>query len=249
MWKAAWSNTRYDAECLGIVTPKEERSTFPAANINKCCFDIEGTIEAGSNAKGETNSVLEAGIDCGYHNTTYVLDEWRGETKIKVIFIKWWINKSIEDIAPELARLLDAHNPKVIKIDSRQGPNVPSYKKEINKYTHKTLTSINMGATESHVVDGEDRIDNVKKIMIGQTDRHFREGHYIIPMRILFAKELVDQLKKYRPKNNGINDDLVDAFMLASYRPTVPIENNKIVIGFEEDKRREFGWWRDPTRW
>jgi hypothetical protein len=248
MWKAAWSNTRYDAECLGLVTPKEERSTFPASNINKCCFDIDGTLEGGSTAAGETNSVLEAGIDCGYHNTVYVLLEWRGETKIKTIFIKVWKDKSIEDIASEIAKLLNSHNPRITKIDSKQGANVPSYKKEICKYTHKTLTSIDASLKDTHMVDGEERIDEVKKIMIGQTDRHFREGHYIIAMRILWAKELVEQAKKYNPKR-GKNDDILDAFMLASYRPNKPIETNKIVIGFAEDKRRAYGWWRDVRNW
>jgi len=248
MWKSAWSQTRYDAECLGIVTPKEERSTFPASTINNCCFDIEGTLEGGSNAAGDPNSVLEAGIDCGFHNTTYVLVEWRGETKIKVIYIGWWKDKSIEDIAPEIGRLLNLHNPKITKIDSRAGPNVPDYKTEIQEYTHKTLTKIDASLTDTYIVDGEERIDNIKRIMIGQTGRHFRETHYIIPMRILWAKQLVEQAKKYNPKR-GRGDDLVDAFMLASYRPNKPIDVGHIVIGFEEDKRRVGKWWRNPANW
>jgi hypothetical protein len=247
MWKARWSKQRYDAECLGIVTDKEERTEFPASNINDCCYDIGGTREGGSNKDGVANSVLEVGIDCGFHNTTYVLTEWRGETKIKILYIGWWKDKSIEDIAPEIGKLLTSHNPYMIKIDSRQGCNVPSYKQQISKYTNKSINPIDASHKESIVdSDGVERIDVVKNIMIGQLGRHLREHHIIIPTRILWANQLIEQLKKYNRKR-GINDDLVDGLMIACYRPNTPLNNGQHgrVGGFQLKPMSSF-YWRNP---
>ena len=250
MWKSAWSKERYDAECVGKVTPDKERSYFPTVNITNCCYDIEGGREGTSDSKGKTTSVLESGIDCGYHNTGYILVEWITNTKIKVLFIGLWKDKSIENLAPELAKLLDNHNPTISKIDSRQGANVPSYKEEIKKYTHKTLTAIDASLKEKYVEDGEERIDSVKKVMLGQLSRHLRERHLIIPMRLPLAPLLVEQLKKYNPRR-GINDDLVDTLMLAIYRPLKPINIGHIVGGFNdvEANRRVKGWWKSSDNW
>ena len=217
LWKAAWGPVRFDAECLGIVTPVEDKPTFN--NVEACCYDIDGVPEGG------VNSRREAGIDCGEGRTTYILTERIGTVKRKVLYIEIWEDKHIQDIAPEIAGLINLHNPSLTKIDSKQGKFAPSYKREIKKYTQKLMVAVDASLKDKVLTStGEENLMTIKANMMGQLIKKIREGNLIIPMRIKYADLLVKELKIYNPKK-GRNDDLVDALALSCYEPSVPFNS------------------------
>lgn len=211
MWKNAWGRERYDAECLGKVTPREKRSYYPSVNIKKCCYDIEPTPEGGERA------TREVGIDCGFKKTVYTLTERIGTVKRKILFIEIWENRSIEELAPIIAKLINNQNVDIVKIDSKQGIDVPSYYLEIKKYTNKNLVKIDSSLKDKVINEkGEEQLITVKGNMLGQLGRKLREGNMIIPMRMKYADKLVDQLVKYHPRRNR-EDDIVDSLLLSVY--------------------------------
>jgi hypothetical protein len=243
LWKAAWNKQRYDAECLGKVTPVAERSFFPTANINKCCFDMDATREGGP------KSVLETGIDCGFNNTTYCLVEHISPVKAKVLFMREWLKKSIEDIAPEIADLLRQHNPMLAKIDSRQGSNVPSYHKEIKKYWRGNLVAVDASLREKVInEEGQEELLTVKWNMLGQMGRRLREGQLIIPTRLPLSAKLIDQMKKYNPRR-GQKDDVLDSVLLACYRPTTPYGSLHSRISGFKVQDNNIKWWKNRSTW
>lgn len=217
LWKSAWGLVRFDAECLGIVTPVEDKPTFN--NIDACCYDIDAVPEGG------VNSRREAGIDCGEKHTAYILTERIGTVKRKILSIEIWDDRYIQDIAPEIASLINLHNPTPTKIDSKQGKYSPSYKKEIKKYTQKLMIAVDASLRDKVIDDkGQENLVTIKSNMMGQLIKKIREGNLIIPMRLKNADLLVKQLKIYNPKR-GRDDDLVDALALSCYEPSVPFNS------------------------
>lgn len=217
LWKAAWGNVRFDAECLGIVTPTEDKPTF--ITVDSCCYDSDGVPEGGENSR------REVGIDCGEGRTVYVLTERIGTVKRKVLYIEIWENRKIQDIAPEIAGLINLHNPSLTKIDSKQGNFTPSYKREIKQYTQKLMVAVDASLKDKVLSPtGEENLMTIKANMIGQLIKKIREANLIIPMRIKYADLLVKELRIYNPKK-GKNDDIVDALALSCYEPTVPFNS------------------------
>jgi len=208
-WKAAWSKERFNAECMGKVTENKDKSYFGSGNVSKCVYDIEPDPEGGM------NSTREAGIDCGYHNTTYILTERIGATKRKVLDIRWWKDKSIEDIAAEIGNLLNMQGPMITKIDSKTG-SIADYRALIKRYTYKSIMKVD-ASQQVKMEDGH--FITTKECMRGQLLRKLREGtNLIIPQRLVNSKPLIDQLLKYNIHHKE-GDDLVDALMLSCYEP------------------------------
>ena len=208
-WKAAWSKERFNAECMGKITENKDKSYFGSGNVSKSVFDIEASPEGGMNA------TREIGIDCGYHNTTLIVTERIGATKRKILFIKWWKDKSIEDIAPEIGKILNAWNPSITKIDSKTG-SIADYRAIIKRYTYKSIIKID-ASRDVKLEDGHSV--SIKECMRGQLLRKLREGtNLIIPQRLEFVDELIKQMLKYNIHHKE-GDDLVDALMLSCYEP------------------------------
>jgi hypothetical protein len=207
-WKATWSKERWNAECLGKVTENKEKSYFGGENVDACCQDVEPDPEGGLNA------TREVGIDCAFHNTTYILTERIGSVKRKILYIGYWKDQSIELLAPEIGRLLNQHRPTVVKIDSKTG-SIADYRAYIHQYYRGRIDKIDA----SKQFPNEDKsMISVKDAMRGQTLRKIREKNLIIPMRLVNTEELVKQLLKYNIHHKE-GDDLVDALMLSCYEP------------------------------
>lgn len=217
LWKAAWGKVRFDAECLGVVTPIEEKPMF--TNVDACCYDSDGVPEGGENSR------REAGIDCGEKRTVYVLTERIGTVKRKVLYIDIWENRLIQVIAPEIAALINLHNPSLTKVDSKQGNFAPSYKREIKKYTQKLMISVDASLKDKVLsANGTENLMTIKANMIGQVHKKIREANLMIPMRIKYADVLVRELREYNPKK-GRDDDIVDALALSCYEPSTPFNS------------------------
>jgi hypothetical protein len=211
--KKEYTKEMYATQVLGRPKLDVERSFFPHKHIDACILDVEPIREGGQ------DSWLEAGIDLGYNNTVLVIRERIGTTKKKVLFIKQWQKKPIEEVAPEIAKLLDSYNPKYTKVDSKAGMGVP-VKGQIEKYTRKHIDYIDASIK---VADENGEWTSHKEQMMGQLLRTIREHQIIIP--ICFV-ELITQLRKYR-RNMQIGDDIVDALALACYNPIVPLGAGK----------------------
>ena len=206
----------YAIEICGRLPMKEERSIFPSKNIDAAIQDVEPIREGGPNSR------VEAGLDCGYNNTVYALRERIGTVKTKIIFLKEWEKKSIEEIAPEIASLLELHKPYLFKIDSKP----PHYKAHIQKYTRRSIYQID--ASKKVEIEGEDEPTNHKKQMVGQFRRKLMEKNLIVPNPELCGeqkeifKKFIDQLRVYRfGMRDG--DDIIDAVLLACYEPVEPL--------------------------
>jgi hypothetical protein len=209
VWKASWSKERWNAECLGKTTENKEKSYFGGENVDACCRDVEADPIGGMNA------TREAGIDCGFHNTTYILTERVGSVLRNILYIGWWKDQSIEAIAPEIGCLLNQHRPTITKIDSKTG-SIADYRSIIHNYYKGRIDKVDASKTFAN----EDKtMITIKAAMRGQLRRKVGESHnLIIPMRLKFADELVKQMLKYNIYHKEV-DDLVDALMLSCYEP------------------------------
>ncbi len=210
-WKAMWSKERFDAECLGIVTETKDKSYFGSSNVKKIFQDVP------TDPIGGTNSVREVGIDCGFHHTDYALTEKLGP-KRNTLFLKEWKDCSIEDIAPEIASLINQHNPIIVRIDSKSG-SIANYRTEIKKYCYKRIESIDASKILEIVDDTGTKTNiTIKDAVRGQMLRKVRENQIVISTRLKFSDLLLEQMLKYNIHHKE-GDDLLDALMLSCYEP------------------------------
>jgi hypothetical protein len=202
----------YAAEILGRPPTLDERSFFPSKHIDKCI------LECTEGREGGEDSYTEVGIDFGFNRTIYVLSEKIGTVKRKVLFVKEWKECSIEDIAPEIGKLIVTHAPKFIKADSKPKHN----RGQIEKFCRKRIDYIDAGL-EVHVTDDGDKEvwSTHKEQMLGQLQRKVREHNLIIPI-YPFTEGLITELRKYRRKMTT-GDDIVDATALSCYQPVIPL--------------------------
>lgn len=209
IWKASWSKERWNAECLGQVTEDKEKSYFGSENVDNCCRDIEPDPIGGMNA------TREVGIDCGFHNTTYVLTERVGSILRNILYIGWWKDQSIEVIAPEIGKLLTTQRPDITKIDSKTG-SIADYRSVLRLYYKGRMDKVD---ASKEIMNEDKSMITIKAAMRGQLRRKVGESHnLIIPMRMKYADEMVKQMLKYNiHKHEG--DDIVDALMLSCYEP------------------------------
>jgi hypothetical protein len=211
IWKATWSKERWNAECLGQVTANKEKSYFGSTNVDLCCQDIEPDPQGGMNA------TREVGIDCGFHNTTYILTERNGSVKRMVLYIGYWKDQSIENLAPQIGALLSSHRPTITKIDSKSG-SIADYRQVIRPYYRGRMDKVDLSKAIT-LTDGEEKRElSTKEAARGQLLRKVREHNLIISTRLENSKPLIEQMLKYNIHHKE-GDDLVDALMLSCYEP------------------------------
>ena len=108
--KKTLTPSEYAMEIQGRVPTADERSYFPPKHIEACIQDIEPFPEGG------VNSIKE--VDFGCHSVLFMFLQKIG-LKRKVLKILCWKERSIEDLAPEIAEHILVDKPKYIKADSR----------------------------------------------------------------------------------------------------------------------------------
>lgn len=208
MWRNAWNNERFNAECKGIVTERSEKCYFGVANIEKHCLDVEPDPEA----KGEL-ATREAGLDCGFENTVLTIRE-KTATRSKILKIFWWKEKPIQAIAKEIGNAINQWGVSLCKIDSKAGIGQPKYKPFVKEYTGRQLLEVDASVpTQGY--------PSTKECMRGQMLNRLRGSpeNLIISIRLEYFEELYKQLTHYTTKTIR-GDDLVDSLMLACYEPT-----------------------------
>ena len=218
----------YAIEIEGRVPTAMERSYFSPKHIEACIQDIEPFPEGG------VNSYREVGIDWGYaktSGTTYICTERIGTVKRKILRIENWKEQPIELLAPVIANLIKADQPKFIKADSRPA----FYQKQVEKYCRRTIRYIDPAQTVKNFVPESGfigKVPTVKDSMVGQLQRKLREHNLIIPMHMDGSQILIDQLKKYR-RGKATGDDYVDALALSCYEPIEGYEEShcRVVFG------------------
>lgn len=196
--KKTMSNQDYKMEVLGQVLSSEERAYFPPKHIDKCTYEIV-------TREGKPASVIEAGIDfaCSPCRTVLIVSE-RIFGRVKVLFVKSWGKRSIEEIAPEIAKFLLEFKPSIIKADSMP----PEYKGKIEPYIKGyRINYINSVYT--------------KELLLGQLLRLIRTNSLEIQGNQV---ELLKQLKQYR-RGLRTGDDYVDALAFSVYQPAIPFNN------------------------
>ena len=195
--KKEYSWQRYKREVLGEFLSSEERSFFASKDIDKCVLE---TV----NREGGKDSEIWIGIDVGESvGTTVLTVVEKIFSRRRVLFLKEWKKKPIEEIAPEIGKLIDNWSGAIVKIDFR-----PTYfTPEIQKYTK----------TKLHPIDAVFTKDE----QLAQLQRHIKQHTLEIPD---CQPALIVQLRAYR-KGKRAGDDLVDSLALACYSPTVPLTN------------------------
>jgi hypothetical protein len=217
-WKKLWSSARYKAECLGFAPKPKELSFFPESHSQYNIIPTDPIrIGGGITSAGKAKSTLEVGIDFGVECTVYTLIERVGIV-CNILFVKGWKGRGLETIAPEIAQLLEQHNPTLIKADSRpvdcQGI--------IEKYTRRKINYINTSLEEK---DEEGKLMSVRQNMYGQLQRKWNKHYLIISERFV---DTIVQVKRFRMGMKR-GDDYVDSLALACYEPSVPLD--RIVQG------------------
>jgi len=190
------STQEWQMEVLGQVLSMAERAYFPSKHIDACIIECPCTREGGA------LSSIEIGLDFGFDpcKTVLVVTE-KIFAKRKLLFIKAWHKKPIEEIAPEIGQLIEEWNPSLVKADDKPA----EYQHKIEPYTkHK----IHYLSAPMH-----------KEAIISQMQRRVRMHQLIIPDH--FTNIILELRKYHRGKRCG--DDIVDALALACYEPAVPL--------------------------
>jgi len=209
--KKELTDAEYAMDVLGRPPTKEERGLFAGKHIEKCIVDGEvGRLAL-------PNSVVEIGIDWGFDPcaTALVVRE-KTNTKSVVLFCKTWKRKPIEDIAPEIGKIINSFSPCTVKADAKP----EHYKGKIEKYTK----------TRIHYIYAPEH----KAMMDEQLVRIVREHRLTVSSS---QKDLIIQMRKAK-KNKRTGMDLVDALALACYEPSVPfskqVKPNVTIITLKE---------------
>jgi len=147
-----------------------------------------------------------------------------------VLFQKEWKNRSVEETAPDIAKLLDEHNPILIKVDDKP----VEYRGKVEKFTRKKIHYIDASRRETDIAG---RLMTCKDHMMGQLQRKNREHHLIISQKFV---DLIIQMRKYR-RGMDRGNDLVDGLALACYEPSEPFQVKPIGrIIFGKTKLRQY---------
>lgn len=196
--KSEYSSQRYKREVLGQFLDADERAYFPSKHVDAIIFECPCTREGGA------QSSIEIGLDFGFDpcKTVIVVTE-KIFSKRKLLFIKSWHKKPIEEIAPEIGQLLTEWSPNLVKADDKPA----EYQHKIESYTK---VKIHYLAAPMH-----------KEAIISQLQRRVRQHQLIIPDHFT---NIILELRKYR-RGKRTGDDLVDALALACYEPATPLSS------------------------
>jgi hypothetical protein len=198
--KAMMSHQQYKVEVLGQVLSAEDRALFPSKHIAKCIYD---TISK----ENSPHSRIEAGIDWGFDpcRTVLCITE-RIFNRRRLLYINSWARKPIEEIAPEMAHLIEKHGVTLVKADAQPS----DYKHKLEKFTKVPVYYI-----ESNMH---------KDAMLSQLQRKIRQHTLELSMGDHSSVTLIAQLRKYR-RGKRTGDDLVDALAFSCYDPAIPLES------------------------
>jgi len=195
--KAMMSSQQYKMEVLGQILSSEERALFSTKHLDLCIYETISKENA-------PHSTIEAGIDWGFDPASTVLCiTERIFNRRRVLDIKGWLKKPIEEIAPEIAKILEAYNVTLVKADARP----TAYKHHVEKYTKIPI----------YYIEGNMH----KDAMLSQLQRKIRQHTLEISQGEL---TLITQLRKYRKGQTG-GDDYADALALSCYEPAEPLES------------------------
>lgn len=194
--KAMMSHQQYKVEVLGQVLSAEDRALFPSKHIDKCIFE---TVDK----ENSPHSQIEAGVDWGFDpcRTVLCITE-RIFNRRRVLFIDEWARKPIEEIAPEMAKIIEEHGAALVKADAQPS----DYKHKLDKFTQIPIYYIE---SKMH-----------KDAMLSQLQRKIRQHTLEIPLKYF---KLIEQLRKYR-RGKRTGDDLVDALAFSCYEPAEPLD-------------------------
>lgn len=193
--KEELTQAEYAMEILGRAPTVAERTYFPSKHVDACIYETVLKENA-------PMSRLEAGLDWGFDpcHTCLVITE-KIFARRKVLFIKEWAKHPIEEIAPEIAEILEKHKVTLTKADTHP----PEYKHQIEKYTKIPIFYI---SAQMH-----------KDAMLSQLQRKIRQHTLEVPQDFM---KLIQQLRKYR-RGKRTGDDQADALALSCYEPAEPL--------------------------
>jgi len=195
--KRTMTPLQYKAEVLGEVPTTEDRNLFSSNHLDSCIF---ASIEK----ENAPSSRVEAGIDWGYDPASTVLCVTeRIFNRRRMLDIKGWEKKPIEEIAPEIAKILEDYKVVLVKADARPA----EYKHKLEKHTKIPI----------YYIEGNMH----KYAMLSQLQRKIRQHSLEIAQGEL---TLITQLRKYR-RGRLRDDDYVDALALSCYEPAEPLES------------------------
>ena len=200
----------YATQVLGRPPTREERAFFPSKQVDACMVEVESVREGGQNSR------VEIGIDFGYNSPTIlIVTERIGTTRRKVLFIKEWKGKSIEQVGPEILDLISKFKPYITKGDSRP----PEYLDWFNIHGKK-VKGINLALGH-------------KEQMLGQLQRMIREKRIIIPVEYSQIGIALKKYKYVKAKNaKSIGSDIVEALALSIYEPIGGLEESPHCVVF-----------------
>lgn len=186
---------QYKMDVLGQILNAEERAYFPTKHLDACIY--ETVLKENS-----PMSRLEAGLDWGFDpcHTVLVITE-KIFARRKVLFIKEWAKHPIEELAPEIADILEKHHVALVKADTHP----TEYTHQIEKYTKTPVFYI---SAQMH-----------KDAMLSQLQRKIRQHTLELPQDFM---KLIQQLRKYR-RGKRTGDDQADALALSCYEPAEPL--------------------------
>lgn len=212
----SYTKAQYAALVLGRPYTEEERTFFPHTHLDQCMSEEDNSRIGGA------KSTLESGIDWGFKSgITLIIRERIGPTKTKVIFIRQWKGIPREEVAPEIAKLLNLYQPLINKADSKP----VDYQHLVEKYTRRRIYYID--ASDITIVDGKEITH--KAHMLGQLLRRVKEHQLILPYP--YCKDLIEEMRVYR-RGMKEGDDLVDALALACYEPSTPLIGERVTMHF-----------------
>lgn len=195
--KTMMSSQQYKMEVLGQILSAEERALFSGKHLDQCIYESISKENA-------PHSQVEAGIDWGFEPCSTVLCVTeRIFNRRRVLNVKEWAKKPIEEIAPEIAKILEDYKVVLVKADARPA----EYKHHLEKHTKIPV----------YYIEGNMH----KDAMLSQLQRKIRQHSLEIPQGEL---TLITQLRKYR-KGQRVGDDYADALAFSCYEPAEPFES------------------------
>ena len=185
--------------------------------------------------EGGPKSIVEFGLDFGFAAPTVLTGTEKNGVLRKALVIQAWRNQTIEEIAPEIGRIVSLWNGSLMKADSKP----PEYRNKIESYLRCPVIYLDM---QTH-----------KAPAYGQLRKRFEDGQITIPK---VFKDLERQLRKYvyetGVKGKG-DDDLVDSLVMSCYDMPLDLyrlnwgkQSHGCVSGFRDkrgnkiDTRRRF---------
>lgn len=202
--KKDYGPSKYAVYMLGRPPSKEEQSTFSRKHLEEKCIKSHHLER-----EGGPNSRIEIGLDWGFDpcKTVCTVREKIG-SRCRILVVKWWSKKPLEDFADELVSIIMAYPDATIKADSKP----PEY----GEYMRARYPKLKI-----HYLAGE----MYKDQQIEQFGRHIDQGSLEIGEDEV---ELIKQIIAYR---KGMRTgDLVDAALLACFEPLTPLWKKKVNV-------------------